>query len=141
MNIYFAASIRAGRELQPLYAAIVAHLQQVGHTVLTEHVAANTVLDDERDTTELGVYTQDTAWLDVCDVVVAEVTVPSLGVGYEIGYALHQAHKPVLCLCQHGVNLSAMLLGNPDATLRVVFYADLVQALAETDRFLSEMRG
>lgn len=136
MNIYFAASIRAGRELQPLYAGIVAHLQQAGHIVLTEHVAASTVLDDERDTTEQAIYTQDTAWLDTCDVVIAEVTVPSLGVGYEIGYALHQSHKPVLCLCQQGVNLSAMLVGNSDPALRVAHYESLDGALAEIERFL-----
>ncbi len=137
MNIYFAASIRAGRELQPLYAEIVAYLRREGHTVLTEHIAASTVLDDEQDLTEEAIYAQDTAWLDVCDAVIAEVTVPSLGVGYEIGYALHQAHKPVLCLCRRGVNLSAMLLGNPDPRLRVVFYDDLAEVCRALDAFVT----
>jgi nucleoside 2-deoxyribosyltransferase len=137
MNIYFAASIRAGRALQPTYEAIVHHLKDTGHTVLSEQVASKTILAEERDITDRQIYTQDTGMLDRCDVVVAEVTVPSLGVGYEIGYALHQGHRPVLCLCQAGTPLSAMLTGNTSPGVRIVFYDTLSAALAEVDRFLS----
>lgn len=136
MNIYFAGSIRAGRMLQPTYAAIVAHLKAAGHAVLSEHVAAQGVETDESQLSDAAIYTQDTAWLDACDAVVAEVTVPSLGVGYEIAYALHRARKPVLCLCRRGTLLSAMIAGNTTPGLRVAFYADLDDALETTDRFL-----
>jgi nucleoside 2-deoxyribosyltransferase len=138
MKIYFAASIRAGRALQPTYEALVQHLQDAGHTVLSEQVASKTVVADERGMTDQHIYTQDTGLLDRCDAVVAEVTVPSLGVGYEIAYALHTRNRPVLCLCQAGTSLSAMLTGNTMPGLRVVFYAELAQALAEMDRFLSK---
>lgn len=134
MKIYFAASIRGGRGLQATYQAIVEHLRQSGHVVLSEGVAFETM--EEQGFSDGDIYRQDTAWLDECDAVVAEVTVPSLGVGYEIGYALHKAHKPVLCLCQQGANLSAMLQGNPHPNLRVVFYADIDGALAEARRFV-----
>ncbi|MBI5958465.1 MAG: nucleoside 2-deoxyribosyltransferase [Chloroflexi bacterium] len=139
MNIYFAASIRAGRELQPSYEAIVQHLKDTGHTVLSEQVASKTIIVEERDVTDQQIYTQDTGMLDRCDVVVAEVTVPSLGVGYEIAYALHKTHKPVLCLCQGGTHLSAMLTGNTTLGLRIVFYTSVSAALLEVDRFLSDV--
>lgn len=137
MNLYFAASIRAGRELQPTYEAIVRHLQAAGHIVLSEQVASETVIADERGMTDQHIYTQDAALLDRCDAVVAEVTVPSLGVGYEIAYALHYRNKPVLCLCRTGTHLSAMLSGNTTPGLRVVFYEALAEALAKIDQFLS----
>ena len=79
--------------------------------------------------------------MHACDVVVAEVTVPSLGVGSEIGYALHHAHKPVLCLCQQGTHLSAMLTGNPAAGLTVAFYEDVTEALQSVADYLATLSG
>ncbi|MBP8974380.1 MAG: nucleoside 2-deoxyribosyltransferase [Anaerolineae bacterium] len=136
MNVYFCGSIRGGRSLQPVYAALVNHLEQNGHTVPTAHVAAPDVLSDERRYSLDEVYQRDVGWLEACDAVVAEVTVPSLGVGYEIAYALHKAGRPVLCLCQAGTPLSAMIEGNGDPNLRLVFYHDVTQALAAVDQFL-----
>jgi nucleoside 2-deoxyribosyltransferase len=136
MNVYFCGSIRGGRGLQPVYAALVNHLERNGHTVPTAHVAAPDVLSDERRYSLDEIYQRDVLWLEACDAVVAEVTQPSLGVGYEIAYALHKAHKPVLCLCQAGTPLSAMIEGNDDPHLRVVFYHDVEQALAAMDQFL-----
>ena len=135
MNIYFAASIRGGRDLLPTYQAIVEHLRYAGHVVLSENVAFETMA--EQGISDEEIYRQDTAWLDACDAVVAEVTTPSLGVGYEIGYALHQAHKPLLCLCQEGTYLSAMLRGNSDPNLRIVYYADIAGGLQAASEFLS----
>ncbi len=38
-KVYFAGSIRGGRDDAALYAGIVAHMQSLGAQVLTEHVA------------------------------------------------------------------------------------------------------
>ncbi len=137
MRIYFAASIRGGRALQARYQAIVAHLQQAGHRVLSEGVAFATLegagLDDH------AIYAQDVAWLDAADLVVAEVSVPSLGVGYEIGYALHRRQIPVICLCEEGAPLSAMIRGNPDPALHLIWYRDLDVALASLDAQLAAL--
>lgn len=140
MKIYFAGSIRGGRELQADYAAIVNSLAANGHIVLTEHVASPTLSEDEQNQTDSAIYTQDIQWLDQADVVVAEVSVPSLGVGYEIGYALHVHRIPVLCLCREGVPLSAMLVGNPDSQLHIRFYGDTDEANDLLTRFLKEHR-
>ena len=138
MNIYFAGSIRGGRDLQSAYAAIVQHLQEAGHTVLTEAVASATIEVDERDLTDQMIYEQDMAWLNASDLVIAEVTVPSLGVGYEIGYALHTKCIPVLCLCHHDTHLSAMLTGNTDRNLTIHFYRDITGALPIITEFIAQ---
>lgn len=122
MKIYFSAAISAGRERQPLYARMVAFMQERGHDVLSAHVAHANVLHAEAQRSAQEIFTRDLQMVAACDVMVAEVSRPSLGVGYEIASALH-LQKPVLCLCDQEVFLTRMLTGNTDAQLRVVFYS------------------
>ncbi len=131
MKIYFAGSIRAGRDDADIYLEVVDELAKYGE-VLTEHVA--TV--GEEDLSDGEIFARDLAWLSSCDVVVAEVTTPSLGVGYEIGIA-QGLQIPVICLYRPGVGrrLSAMLAGNPG--VRVVEYS----AVAEVIPTLRELLG
>ncbi|MFR5269642.1 MAG: nucleoside 2-deoxyribosyltransferase [Hoylesella buccalis] len=86
-KIYFAGSIRGGREDANLYKQIIEYIQR-SHKVLTEHIGNRSL-----STTSKGreadekIYLQDTEWLRGCDLVIAECTSPSLGVGYELAYA------------------------------------------------------
>uniref|UniRef100_A0A2K5D3Q9 2'-deoxynucleoside 5'-phosphate N-hydrolase 1 n=1 Tax=Aotus nancymaae TaxID=37293 RepID=A0A2K5D3Q9_AOTNA len=63
------------------------------------------------------IHERDLAWLQQADVVVAEVTQPSLGVGYELGQAV-ALNKRILCLFrpQSGRVLSAMIRGAADGS-------------------------
>src|SRR3990167_9577819 len=84
-KIYFAGSIRGGREDVGLYLGIVEHLKTHGD-VLTEHVAdKGLTLLGEDGLSDKEIHNRDVSWLDESNVVVAEVTKASLGVGYEIG--------------------------------------------------------
>jgi nucleoside 2-deoxyribosyltransferase len=113
MKIYFAGSIRGGREDAEIYYEIIKHLQNFG-TVLTEHIGEKTLsaMGDDGPTDKY-IHDRDMEWLLDSDIIVAEVTTISLGVGYEIGRAVEH-NKPVLCLYrpQQGKKLSAMLTGN-----------------------------
>ena len=135
MRIYFAGSIRGGREDAALYRRIIALLQQFG-SVLTEHVgSAGLTPTGEQELSDEAIFERDVAWLAEADVVVAEVTTPSLGVGYEIAQA-ETLDKPVLCLCRPSVGwrLSAMLAGNPALTCEVYEDTDEIKPILE--RFL-----
>ncbi|XP_051008835.1 2'-deoxynucleoside 5'-phosphate N-hydrolase 1 [Acomys russatus] len=115
-SVYFCGSIRGGREDQALYARIVSRLRRFGK-VLTEHVA-DAELDPHGEEAARGdqlIHERDLAWLRQADVVVAEVTQPSLGVGYELGRAVALG-KQILCLFrpQSGRVLSAMIRGAAD---------------------------
>ncbi|OCT79623.1 hypothetical protein XELAEV_18026431mg [Xenopus laevis] len=99
LRVYFCGSIRGGREDQALYERIVRELRRYG-TVLTEHVARPEIGVRGEDAEALGdkfIHDRDMDWLNQADVVVAEVTQPSLGVGYEIGRAVDM-NKRILCL-------------------------------------------
>jgi len=112
MKIYFAGSIRAGREDASLYLQIIDHLRQYG-VVLTEHVGSSDLHSmGEQGMTDKDIHDRDMDWVMQSDAVVAEVTTPSLGVRYEIGRALEN-NKRVLCLYrpQDGKRLSAMIGG------------------------------
>lgn len=111
MNIYFAGSIRGGRQDKDLYLQIIKLLEAYG-TVLTEHVADPSLTSEGEDgPSDQYIYERDMNWLSSADVLVAEVTTPSLGVGYELGKA--EGKIPVLCLYrpQEGKRLSAMIMG------------------------------
>ena len=118
MRIYFSASITGGREQARIYPAIIEHLQKYGE-VLTEFVADNTYTPlGEQQLAPEAVYRRDLDFIDRCQVVVAEVTVPSFGVGVEVARAGMQG-KPVLALYRlaEGRRLSAMIAGNPNVTV------------------------
>ena len=84
MKVYFAGSIRGGRIDANLYKRLIKYIQKTA-IVLTEHVG-NLNLSEERQTVT-EIYNQDTTWLRESDVLIAECTCPSLGVGYELAYA------------------------------------------------------
>ncbi|MBK6644298.1 MAG: nucleoside 2-deoxyribosyltransferase [Anaerolineales bacterium] len=135
MNIYFACSITGGRELEGFYARFVAFLEADGHIIPTSHLARSEALEGERILTPRDVYDRDVSWIRECDALIAEVGVPSHGVGYEIGYALN-CQKPVLCLYENGRKVSKMITGNPDPALRVAAYSAFEEAVAHARNFL-----
>ena len=115
MKIYFAASIRGGRQDANLYLQLIEHLKNFGE-VLTEHIGdASLNSFGEDGITDEYIHDRDMNWLLSADVVVAEVTTASLGVGYEIGRAIEN-DKKVICLFrkQEGKRVSAMIAGSKD---------------------------
>jgi len=139
MKIYFAGSIRGGREDAALYLQIIDYLKTYGE-VLTEHIGDPelTGLGDDGPTDKY-IHDRDLAWLQSADILVAEVTSVSMGVGYEIGRAV-ESGKKVLCLFRpdSGKNLSAMIAGCPD--LELVYYRNLDEAKLAIDGFLKKIR-
>lgn len=134
MKIYFAGSIRGGREDVILYGEIIKYLRNYGE-VLTEHIADKNLAETgERNLSDKEIHDRDLDWLSQSDVVVAEVTAPSLGVGYEIRAAVDQK-KRVLCLYrpQNDKSLSAMVSGCTSVNIRN--YQQLNEAVKIIDKF------
>ncbi len=133
-KIYFAGSISGGRNDIELYQALIRHLDLYG-TVLTEHIGNQNMTNLGEDTiADREIYQRDIAWIREADVVIAEVSTPSLGVGYEISKA-EELSKPVLCLYRDRENhrLSAMVAGNPKLT--IARYTRLEDAIKTIDAF------
>ena len=133
MKIYFAASIRSGRDDGATYLEIAGQLREYGE-VLTEHVGDAGLSAAGEHTGNRKIHDRDLEWLKRSDCMVAEVTTPSLGVGYEIGKATEWG-KPILCLYRPtaGRSLSAMISGCAAVTLRE--YDDTVELAEILARF------
>ena len=111
-KIYFAGSIRGGRDFAHLYRKIIERIQ-ANNICLTEHIGqADLNLKEQGRTNDAKIYNQDTAWLRESDMVVAECSNASLGVGYELAYA-ESRHIPChIFYNKSKTQLSAMLTGN-----------------------------
>ena len=113
MTIYFCGSIRGGRDERSIYADIIRLLRDYG-TVVTEHVGDADITLGGENAPDREIHDRDIAWLRDSDVIVAEVTAPSLGVGYEIGRAVEWG-KRIVCLYRPSADrkLSGMIAGSP----------------------------
>lgn len=138
LNIYFSCSLTGGRADEAVYGRIVDYLLEQGHEVPTAHLARPEVMELERVVDPEEVYRRDIEWIEACDAVVAEVSTPSHGVGYEIAYALAQG-KPVLCCYRRDAPVSKMITGNRSPGLVVSDYRDDEDALQIVQSFLSDL--
>lgn len=111
-KVYFACSIRGGGDTS-LYRAIVDAIKSAGGDVLSEVFVHDAINYGGSPLPAEEIYKRDTEMINNCDVVIAEVTNPSLGVGYELAYAEKLA-RPILCLFNRTSTnkLSAMVAGN-----------------------------
>lgn len=119
MKIYFAGSIRGGRKDVLRYASIIKILKKYGQ-VLTEHIGHQQVSKfGEKGVKENKIFKRDMQWLRKSDALIAEVSTPSLGVGYEIARA-DFLKISIICLYREAkkTKLSTMIVGNPMLTVK-----------------------
>ncbi len=133
LKIYFGGSIKGGRSKVEDYKKIVNYLKTIG-TVLDEHVADPNLQSSGESITSTEIYNRDVSWINECDILIAEVTVPSLGVGYEIGYA-ESLNKRIICLYQNDESISAMIKGNNSITH--ISYDDVDELLTKLSTYFN----
>lgn len=138
MNIYFSCSITGGRADEEVYQLLVAEMLRQGHTVPTAHLSSSKIVELETVVDPEEIFQRDMGWLEGCDAVVAEVSTPSHGVGYEIAVGLN-LKKPVFCCYRKGRRVSKIITGNNSATLSVHEYASDGELLSRLDEFLARV--
>ena len=140
-KIYFACSIAGGRDHDHLYEDIVKAINGHGVKVLSERFTNKKLVAEEAANAENileHIHDRDMAWVKEYDAVIAEVTQPSLGVGYEIGQA-EVWNKPILALFYEpsGKRLSPMISGSKKVT--VARYNNHTEAKAAIKDFLDKI--
>jgi 2'-deoxynucleoside 5'-phosphate N-hydrolase len=123
-TIYFSGSISSGRQDAALYARIVSRLREAGHQVIDGEVTAPAVHEGGGALDSEAIFRRDMAWLEEANVLVAEVSRPSTGVGYEIAAARYLRRIPVICLYRPAwtSRCSAMISG--DAGIELIEYEE-----------------
>jgi len=128
MKIYLSGSISGGREKLATYIQIKNILESLGHSLTSPQTADPKVTaageGDGKNLTAQQIFERDIRQILESDLMIAEVTVPSLGVGYEIAYAIER-QLPIICLFDQQHNskrLSAMIAGNTYPRLKIAPY-------------------
>ena len=142
-KVYFACAITAGRDHAHRYPKIVQYIKDAGMHVLSEAFAKQSIkagkgLGMKQGMSPAEIWDWDLNWVREADAIIAEITQPSLGVGYEIAKA-HEWSKPVLALYhpQPDKKPSFMIVGSPNVTL--FEYDDISEVQPVITSFLGQL--
>jgi 2'-deoxynucleoside 5'-phosphate N-hydrolase len=142
MTIYLACTVRGDRGGVVAGRAICERLLHHGHHVLTTHLLADNVETAESQITEHEVFRRDLEWLTKCDVLVAEASGSSYGVGFEVGYVLGRAQASgqrvvLLYDVARRDKVSRLITGNADPHCTTFGY----ETLADLTGFINQRFG
>jgi 2'-deoxynucleoside 5'-phosphate N-hydrolase len=142
MRIYLACTVRGDRTGLLAGRTIADRLQRYGHEVLTIHLLSDDVDAAESQLTEEEVFRRDIEWLSTCDVLVAEASGSSYGVGFEVGYVLGRARASgqrvvLLYDAARRGKVSRLITGNDDPACTTFGY----QSIEELTAFIDETLG
>jgi hypothetical protein len=141
MTIYLACTVRGDRGGVLAGRAICERLEHHGHHVQTRHLLADDVEAAESTITEGEVFRRDMDWLTACDVLVAEASGSSYGVGFEVGYVLGRAHASgqrvvLLYDAARRDKVSRLITGNEHPACTTFAYGSIEALTAFIDKTL-----
>ena len=141
MRIYLACTVRGDRGAVVALRSLAAALERGGHTVLTKHLLADDVEGAESQMTEQQVYDRDIEWLESADVLIADASGSSFGVGFEVGYVLGRSDRTnqrvlLLYRTDRRPHISRLISGNAHPRCTVLTYEDPADLI---DRVLSQL--
>jgi nucleoside 2-deoxyribosyltransferase len=124
-KVFFSCSMRGGygRVAQEELRKIPDIIEALGMEVISRHQTTENFMENESRLTDTEIHDRDYRWLQEADLVIAEITNPSLGVGAEIADAVHLG-IPVLCVYkrEYEHQISAYIRGKTGVVCRA--YAD-----------------
>lgn len=135
MIIYCAGPMRGNTTYHENYSEIVRVVESLGHTALSEKSSkfSSTVLLSDKQ-----IYTRDVKWIDGSKIMIAEVSGPSLGVGFEISYALFVKKIPVLAVYHSNAGqISSMISGCPNPLLQLKKFSDIDDLTSSIKKFIA----
>ena len=146
MNVYLACTVRGDRSALESTRAIAATITALGHTLLTAHLLEDDVEAAESALSERDVFERDLRWLSGADVLIAEASGSSYGVGFEVGYFLAQAtgngRRMLLAYdAARQSTVSRLIVGNAHPNCTTVGYRDTATLVQAVGDFLVECSG
>jgi hypothetical protein len=138
-TIYFSGAISGGRQDVAKYRQIVDRLRAEGYEVLAEAVLDESIGAGGEALGRQEIFERDMGWLGRADVLVAEISAPSTGVGYEIAAARYLEGIPVICLWRPAWSSRATAMVSGDLEIELIEYREedfeamlnqLIEALA-----------
>jgi len=142
LKVYLAASMRGGGDGKGWDALkqLACLVEGLGHIPMNEVCQDKSPSVKAKGTGDDYLYNRDMAWLKIADCLIADITYPSLGVGYEVAVAIREHRIPVLGLYRRAVKeLSAMFNGNTEPLFHLESYADTSDMRELVRRFLGRI--
>ena len=132
MKIYVSGSIYGGRQKIETYKVMIDALEVYGE-VCDKQIIDEDILKKEEYQGDAAIFNGLIEKLESADLVFAEVTVPSLGAGYELGYA-DKLGKKIIAIYDMNVidKVSTMIRGNE--RIKLIGYhniSEIVDNMAE----------
>ena len=127
MRIYFGFTVAGDRSAIETARRVVRLLEEWGQEVLTRHLVADNAWEADRQISPQDVYRRDMAWLEQCDLFIAEVSGSSFGLGFETGYLLGATNKRVILLYRRELQsrVSLLITGNSHANCTLMPYTTM----------------
>jgi 2'-deoxynucleoside 5'-phosphate N-hydrolase len=139
MKIYFGFTVAGDWSSIDTARKVVHQLEEMGHEVLTRHLVSDNAWEADRSISPQDVYRRDMAWLEQCELFIAEVSGSSFGLGFETGYLLGATSKKVVLLYRREVErkVSLPISGNTHANSTLVPYV----TVEEVEQFIARNIG
>ena len=143
MNVYLACTVRGDRGALDVARLIADIAERLGHSVLTRHLLADDVEARESAIGDRAVFDRDMQWLASADLLIAEASGSSYGVGFEVGFVLGRAAvsgQRVLLLydaARRG-RISRLISGNSHAACTTYPYRDAADLVRFVEVYLAE---
>lgn len=135
MKIYVSGSIYGGRQKIETYKKMIEALELYGE-VLDKQIIDENVLEKEKYQNDEDIFKELEELLKSADIIFAEVTVPSLGVGYELGFADKLDKKIIAIYDLNEIDkVSTMIRGNK--RIKLIGYHNITEIIDKLNEILN----
>ena len=123
MKIYVSGSIYGGTQKIDTYKIMINELEKYGE-VFDKQIADSNTIENEKYQKDEDIFQDLEQKMMMADIIFAEVTIPSLGVGYELGFA-DKIGKKIIAIYDetYTKKVSTMIRGNK--RIKLIPYKDI----------------
>lgn len=136
MKIYVSGSIYGGTQKIDTYKILIEELEKYGE-VLDKQIADPNTIANEVYQKDEDIFNDLEEKLIIADVLIAEVSIPSLGVGYELGFADNH-NKKIIAIYDKNYTpkVTTMIRGNK--RIKLIPYQRIEEITNNLDKLLFE---
>lgn len=124
-QVYLAVPVQGHRQNDVLYLRLAEAIRNAGARIVNPGVVRNPPVDLDNQYAATAIFKENLKRLRSADILIAELSSPSLGTGYEIAVA-ERLNLPIVGLwCSEDNKLSKMVLGNEGSNLHLFEYVSV----------------
>ena len=131
MNIFFTYKKRGSQDNEDRCLEIIEYLKKYG-TITSAYIRERNIDYSGAKLTDKEILERNSKMIREADILVAEVTTPSLGVGYQIHFS-KTINKRIVCLYKNQIKTELSPIINGDEGLEIIKYDTLKELFSKLD--------